>query len=400
MKVAYLVSRFPHLPESFVLREIDALEREGIEVLLCPLLRHREPVSHPAAAPWVERAVYTPFVSASLLRAAGAALARRPLRVSGTYGSALFRVAGTPNFLLGMAGIALKLPYLAARLEAEGVAHVHAHFATHPALAAWAISRLNGIGYSFTAHAHDIYVHTAMLREKMAAARFVVTVSEYNRRLLSRFGDVGKVHVVRCGIDLSRYAFRARDPGHPFSILSVASLQPYKGLEHLVRACGILRDRGRGPFRCEIIGGGEEREALERWIRTLALEECVRLAGPRPEEDVAAALNAADAFVLPSVVTPSGKMEGLPVSLVEALAVGVPAISTSISGIPEIVVPGETGLLVPPAEPERLAEAIEQVILDPAGARERAAKGRRLVEAEFSLDRSARELAERFRQAA
>ncbi len=388
MKIAYIVSRFPHLPESFILREIDALEAHGSEVILCPLVRHRERVSHPETRRWIERAWYTPFISPAIARDVLRELGRQPARATRAIVEPLARVATTPNFLVGTLGILPKSFHLARRLKAAGVDHIHAHFATHPTMAAWIIHRLTGISYSFTAHAHDIYVHTAMLRQKMADARFVVAISEYNRALLGRFGDVAKVHVIHCGVNLERYPLQQESPPGPFTILSVASLQPYKGLEYLIRACALLRDRQSGPFRCRIAGGGELRESLQQLIDQLQLREHVELLGPQTQDAVAALLQTAHLFVLPSIRTSSGKMEGLPVVLMEALAVGLPVISTSISGIPEIIRPGETGQLVPPADPAALADAIINVMRDPAAARAAGRRGRQLVEAEFSLDRN------------
>ncbi len=398
-KIAYIVSRFPHLPESFILRELDELDAQGFEVILCPLVRHKEKVSHPAAYRWIERAWYTPFISRQLLRDTLWHILHQPRRALTTILHALLKVVTTPNFLIGTLGILPTAFHLARRLQASGVTHIHAHFATHPAMAAWIINQLTGITYSFTAHAHDIYVDTAMLREKMGAAKFVVAISEYNRQLLARFGDVSKVHVVHCGVNLERYPLRTTPPDGPFTIVSVASLQPYKGLEYLIRACHLLRERGVNNFRCRIAGGGELHASLSELINSLRLNECVELLGPQTQEAVAALLQTAHLFVLPSIVTESGKMEGLPVVLMEALAVGLPVISTNISGIPEIVKPGVTGQLVPPANPAALADAIADVMAHPDAAYVRSHAGRELVEREFSLEHNVQHLSRLFQPA-
>ncbi len=397
-KIAYIVSRFPHLPESFILRELDELDAQGFEVILCPLVRHKEKVSHPAAYRWIERAWYTPFISRQLLRDTLWHILHQPRRAFSTILHALLEVVTTPNFLIGTLGILPTAFHLARRLQASGVTHIHAHFATHPAMAAWIINQLTGITYSFTAHAHDIYVDTAMLREKMGAAKFVVAISEYNRQLLARFGDVSKVHVVHCGVNLERYPLRTTPPDGPFTIVSVASLQPYKGLEYLIRACQLLRERGTN-FRCRIAGGGELHQSLRELITNLGLDEYVELLGPQPQEAVAALLQTAHLFVLPSIITESGKMEGLPVVLMEALAVGLPVISTNISGIPEIVKPGVTGQLVPPANPVALADAIADVMAHPEAANVRSHAGRELVEREFSLEHNVQHLSRLFQPA-
>lgn len=395
-KIAYIVSRFPHLPESFILRELDQLEAEGFEVILCPLVRHTEPVSHPAAFRWIQGAWYTPFISGQLLRDTLWLFRDKPFRALKTITSALVGVARTPNFLMGTMGILLKSFHLARRLKENDVDHIHAHFATHPAMAAWMINQLTGISYSFTAHAHDIYVDTAMLAEKIAAAEFVVAISEYNRQLLSKFGDVSKVDVVHCGVNLDAYPLQTVSPPAPFTIVAVASLQPYKGLEYLVRACAVLRDQGITSFKCRIAGGGELQATLQQLIISLGLAEYVELLGPQTQDAVAELLQTAHLFVLPSVIMPSGKMEGLPVVLMEALAVGLPVIASNISGIPEIVRPGVTGQLVPPRDAGALAAAIQKVMSDPETAHLLARRGRELVEQEFSLERNVQSLSKLF----
>jgi glycosyltransferase involved in cell wall biosynthesis len=223
-----------------------------------------------------------------------------------------------------------------------------------------------------------------------------VTISEYNKRLLASYGGDPKTHVIHCGVDPARYRFRERPPASPFSILSVASLQPYKGLRHLVDACALLRDRGQA-FRCTIVGGGELHAALSSQVAELGLGAHVSLVGPQPQERVTELLAQADVFALPSIITRAGKMEGLPVALMEALAVGVPAVATNISGVPELIRDGETGLLVEPGDAVQLAAAIERTTADPARAAERARAGRALVEAEFDLTRNVRQLVELFR---
>jgi glycosyltransferase involved in cell wall biosynthesis len=302
------------------------------------------------------------------------------------------KTATTPNFLVGTLGILPKSIYLARELERRGVTHVHAHFATHPAMAAFLIHRLTGIEYSFTAHAHDIYVHRAMLREKAAEARFVATISDHNRRLLAEYAPLEKIEVVHCGIDLDRYPVRATPPS-PFEIVSVASLQPYKGIECLIRACAHLRTLTDAPFRCRVAGGGELERPLRRLITELGLGDCVELLGPQTEEVVAALLQQAHCFALPSTVEPNGKMDGLPVALMEALAVGLPVVASDLSGIPELIEDGVSGLLVPPADPDALAAALAAVQAEPERAAELGRAGRARVEAGFTSERSAAQLA-------
>jgi colanic acid/amylovoran biosynthesis glycosyltransferase len=397
-RVAYIVSRFPHLPETFILREIDRLEADGAQVVLCPLLRQQDDVVHPAAQPWVRRAVYTPFISPTLLRDLLRVIVRDPRSAFDALLAPLARVARTPNFFAGTLGITAKVAHLARVVEERGIEHIHAHFATHPAMAAYMLHRLTGVSYSFTVHAHDLYVHTTMLERKLRDAAFVVTISDYNRALLRRYDTSTPVHVIRSGVALDGEPVQQYPPEGVFTLQAVGSLQPYKGFAYLVAAMGLLRDAGVGPVRLRIAGGGPEREALERQIALLDLRDHVELLGPQPEEEVARLLQSAHAFVLPSVVTATGKMEGLPVVLIEALAAGLPTIATDISGIPELIRDGETGRLVPPGDPDALAEAIRWVLEHGEQARTWAQSGRRLVEREHDLAINVRRLAALFRE--
>jgi glycosyltransferase involved in cell wall biosynthesis len=236
-----------------------------------------------------------------------------------------------------------------------------------------------------------------MLREKTAEADFVVTISEFNRRLLARFGDPAKVHVVRCGIELERYPLQEEPPPGPATILTVASLQEYKGVDRLIRACAVLAARSLPEWRCRIVGGGVLRRELERLVEELGLGGRVELCGPKPQDEVARLLQESHLFVLPSVVAHDGQMDGLPVALMEALAVGLPVVASDLSGVPELVRPGETGTLVPPGDAEALADALAGVLLDPEPARRLGRAGRRLVEEQFVLSDNVGALVELFR---
>lgn len=394
MKVAYVVSRFPHVTETFILRELDAVDRDPrIEIELLSLFPPVDPTVHPAARRWTEH-LHRPRA-----RDCVAALAwwgvRRPLRL---LSSAAIVAASSLRRPSIMARSLVTLPIAAAharRLGQLGIEHVHAHYATYPALAAWLCHRLAGVPYSFTVHAHDIFVHQDLLARKLGEARFVVAISDYNRRFLEPYGgDVQTpVHVVHCGIDPAAFEFRPRvaAPAGPVRAICVASLQEYKG--HAV----LLRALARGGERLErveldLVGDGVLRPSLERLARELGIAERVRFHGSRTEPQVRELLEAADVFVLPSVVARDGQMEGLPVALMEALASGLFVVSTRLSGIPELVRDGVTGALAEPGSDESLAGALERAL---AGSSEQAARaGRRVVEEEFDVHANGVRLAE------
>lgn len=401
MKVAYVVSRFPHVSETFIVRELDAVAQEpGIDLELFSLFRAVDPTVHPSARRWVARLRRTPPPAA----AQGFLwwLARRPVRLLGSSLLAALGAVRRPAILLRTLAT---LPIAAAKareIRALGVDHIHAHWATYPALTAWMCTRLTGIPYSFTAHAHDLYVDRSFLAVKVRDARFVVTISDYNRRVLRAFGGDRDtpVHVVRCGVDPDAYAFRPRATGPgPVQALCVASLRDYKGHRTLLEALA-LGDPRIDRVHLWLAGDGPLRDSLETLARRLGLEHRVDFLGGRTEPEVADLLARADLFVLPSVVARDGLMEGLPVALIEALAAGVPTVTTRLSGIPELVRDGETGLLAEPSDAAGLASALARTLADSDAAVERAAAGRRLVEAEFDVRTSGARLAALFRESA
>jgi glycosyltransferase involved in cell wall biosynthesis len=393
VKVAYVVSRFPHVSETFIVRELNELAAAGeFELSLYSLFAAVDPTVHPSARRWV----------AALRRgrprgaAAGVArwLLRRPLRTASTAVQIVRAFARSPALMArSLVAFAVAAGH-ASEIRALGTEHVHAHFATYPALAAWTIWRLTGVGYSFTAHAHDIYGDRSFLARLLRDARFAVAISDYNRRLLERHGGEGTpLHVVHCGVDPDAYAYRPRmPPKHgPVRCLCVASLQEYKGHRHLLDAlaCGGTQI---GRVELDLVGRGELRDPLEQRVAELGLSERVRFHGALTEPEVADLLSRAHLFVLASIVVRrTGFMEGIPVSLMEAMAVGVPVVGSRISGIPELVRDGETGLLAEAQDAAGLHAAVERVLCeDGASTRARLDAARRLVEAQFDVRASGR----------
>lgn len=395
--VAVMLSRFPTVSETFVLREIDEMERQAQPVRLVPLLREDPPAVHEEAKPWVRRALFTPFLSRAIAAANLRMLRRDPGRYLRLLGHLAARTLSSPGFFIRTLALFPKSVYLAERLEREGIRHVHAHFATHPATAALVASVLTDLTFSMTIHAHDIQVHLELLEEKLRRARFVRTISEFNRRFLrERYPEIdpAKLRVIHVGIEPERYrpapgspgaGESTEDPGDgPPLVLAVGSLKPYKGMSVLVDACAHLREAGVS-LRCRIAGGGPLRQELERQIARQGLEDVVSLLGPVPQQRVPALLERASVFVLPSVVQPDGQTEGIPVALMEAMAAGLPVLTSRLSGIPELVDDGVHGRLLEPGDAEALARAVAGALQAPERAREMGRAGRERVRREFSL---------------
>jgi glycosyltransferase involved in cell wall biosynthesis len=400
-KLAYVVSRFPLLTETFVLDEILTLSSLGWPVDLFAIRHEREPVVHARARQLEPSVHYANILSAT------AANTRLVMRRPKQWVRFLRRtVAGNACSLRFLARTLVVLPIAvswAEQMRALGVRHVHAHFGSYPAFAALVAAELQGIGFSFTVHAHDLFADNVMLAEKVRCANFVVTISEFNSNLLRRLvgpEDARRVHVIHCGVDGRTFHFRPRRWWRgEHQLLCVAALREYKGLKHLIEACWLLRESTPDEqFICRIVGEGPQRAALEEQIHSRGLERSVQLLGARDQRAIRELLEQSDVFVLPSVVAYTGYMDGIPVALMEAMASGVPVVASQLSGIPELVRGGETGLLIPPGRADAIRDAILQCWREPTRTAERAARARLLVEREFDLRENTRKLAELFAQ--
>jgi colanic acid/amylovoran biosynthesis glycosyltransferase len=397
-RIAYVVSRFPVATETFLLREFDCIDRMAdAHVELFSLFGGDSGSVHRTGERWLARV----HRSRALDVLSGPAwwLVRRPLRLLAVVAWVARSHARRPAVLvraLITVALAARHARAIARLRID---HVHACWATYPALAAWVCWRLTGVPYSFTGHAHDLFVHQLGLERKVRDARFVVMISEHNRRFLDAFGGAdAHVRIVHYGVDLEAYRFRPRGPRPAGTVraLCVASFHEYKGHRVLLEA---LAAGGPQMDRVELVlvGEGPLRPAIERLAARRGVRERLHFAGRLSEREVADHLDAADLAVLPSIVARNGDTEGIPNALIEAMASGVPVVSTRVSGIPELVRDGETGLLADPRDVEGLRRAVERTLGDPAAACVRAVAARRLVEREFAIDGAATRLLALFR---
>lgn len=396
-KVAYIVSAFPALSETFVLYEMIAMEKLGVRIELYPLRRLREKTSHPEAKSWTGRAHYHPFLSLRILAAHWRFIRRNPVRYFKAWYEVLRGTFGSLNFFLGALAIFPKAGFFAQQMVEQGITHVHAHFANHPTVAALIIHRLTGIPFSFSARGTDIQVDRRMLKHKIEAAEFVVSVSLHNKRLMVAECGRGvepKIEVVHGGVDIERLKARPKISAGPFRILCVARFEEVKGHAYLIEACERLRRRGI-CFECRLIGAGPLASAIRKQIRAANLAGEVRLLGERAYPDVLMELSQADVVVLPTAPTSNGKREGIPNVLKEAMACGLPVVASAVGGIPELVT-HETGILVPARDPEALALALERLSKNVTLRRTLGLAGREQVVRSFNLKVSTAHRAELF----
>jgi colanic acid/amylovoran biosynthesis glycosyltransferase len=403
--VAYLLRMYPQLSETFILGEILELERQGVQLEIFSLMQPTERIRHRDVGRVRRRLTYVPSLGAQP-RAVIAAHARLLRVAPGRYCRALCdalrrpfpgdfeddEVGGTWGALKHF----LKAGFIASRLEQKGIRHLHSHFAGAATSVALHVSRLTDVSYSFTAYARDIYLDRVRpddLRVKMGSARFTVTVSDYNRRHLAGLAPEAEIVRIYNGLDLEAFSPNGRSPERPPLILAVGRLVEKKGFGDLIRACALLRDWGQ-PFSCRIVGKGPLHGELRDLIIGLRLQGVVELAGPMPREALVHVFPRASVFAAPCLVARDGNRDGLPNVLVEAMAVGVPVVATPVTGIPELVDDGRTGILVPERDPDALARALRQLLENEAKAEALVRPARRRVEHSFDIRRNVGQLRE------
>ena len=384
---AYLFERFPSFGQTFCYREVAELHRQGITP---PIFSIRNPKDEPPQdwdAPIVRGVHYLPEEKELLEEVQRASKKRR---LSPAIIAALDEWGRRTDFLRLYQAV-----YVGLRLQDLGIDHVHAHFAGMAARTAFWIAKFFPITFSFTAHANDIFAPRKFeigLDKLVETARVIITETNYSEKFLQeRFPEYAdRIHRVYNGLNLAEFG-RANFSSDPPMIVAIGRLIVKKGFANLIRACALLVERGR-PFRCEIFGEGPLENQLLGQIGESGLKELVQLPGPKPQHQLRERLAAANVFVLPSVPEAEGGMDNLPTVIMEAMATGLPVISTRIGGIPEMVIDNETGFLVRPDDPVALADAIEKVINDRSLGQKLGHAGHGRAQTLFSIEKNVRDL--------
>ena len=392
-RIAYLLKKFPRLSETFILNELLGLEAQGLELAVLSRRPSDDEPRHPELArlraevevlpgsreldPWSPLFGADEALSAALME-------RLPGVVSA------FRRFEHPR----MPSLLAEAIHLLGRTRELELAHLHVHFATDAAVVACLLHELGGPSYSITLHAKDIYrdtVDPALLDRLVAGSAFSVTVCDANvRHIHALVGERARGRLRRHynGIDVGALSVGVGAPRDADHVLAVGRLVAKKGFADLISAAAELR-RTRPATRFTIVGDGEDHDALLAQVRALGLDDVITFLGPRDQGEVRALLFRATCMALPCVVGDDGNRDALPTVLLEALAAGLPVVSTPVTGVPEIVDHGRAGVLVPERDPPALARALA-ALLDDAGRRaDLALVGRARAEELFDMDRNA-----------
>jgi len=397
--IAYLASEIPSVSATFVYREIAAFRSVGFKV--APFSIHpvaRESVS-PDGMPFFDE---TDVLYCSRLRMAKSAISTAIRHPLGTLKATITAVTDTLRGSFSQPGQRWKVLAqlfaglaLAERLDRVKTRHLHIHFAHAPANVGMYAALASSIPFSITAHANDIYVEASLLGEKLARAQTFATISEANRSFLrEQFGELGRrAQIVRCGVDVNEFTPHSDSSNSSnLTVFALGRLVPKKGFDVLLWATAKLSSTMPG-LRVRIAGDGPQDDALKQLAADLGISDQVEFLGALTKDQVRSELAQAAIFALPCRIDSSGDVDGIPVCLMEAMAAGVPVISTRLSGIPELIKDGETGLLVDPEAHEQLAASIKAVLSSPKLAKSLTSKARAFVEQQFDLTANALTLA-------
>jgi len=391
MKIAYLAPEIPALSATFVYNEIFQLEKLGLDITPFSVHANNTQFSDTALQALKNKTHY--LYQTSTLTVFFDQLemfVKSPGNYLKAFLSLIKDILKTGFYTRLSLGLVYRFFYagtLAKQLDKHKCEHIHVHFAHVPTDLAMYASTLAGISFSVTAHANDLFQRGYLLKEKVERTKFFITISEYNRQLLISEGAEGnKITVLHCGVDPAQFSLRQGFmPSVTPKIGVVARLVEKKGIDHLINAVAYLKKQGKA-YQLAVVGDGPLLDEHKKLATSLALNSHdVDFLGAIDHKEIASFVKSLDVFVLPCQKDSLGDMDGIPVVLMEAMLTGVPVISTAVSGIPELVIDNETGLLAETGNVKALADCIQLSINDVDSTHNRVKKGVEKVQMDFSL---------------
>lgn len=402
-KTAIIASQFPETYETFVIRELNALADGGFPMRIYSLKKCRDRIRHPEAEALAGMTTTLAWDDPRVWLRALVGFFHFPIAAIKSLGWVIRYERGSLLSFAKALIIWMQSLALARQMQKDGIGHIHAHWATMPTTAAVIIARLLNIPFSFTAHAWDIFVRNPSLQRKVFLAKAVVTCTEFNRNALAEmcpreadkiFLNYHGVHVAKFskiesqansagGEPLARTNGESPHAGQPPLFLSIGRYVEQKGYADLIAAYEMLKGRGVA-FRAIIVGEGPLRKNIEKQISAAGLESYVQLTSGMSQQELIKLYRQAFAFVLPCVIAENGDRDGIPNVILEAMAAGLPVVSTTVSGVPEAVLDQQTGVCVSPHAPDQLADALASLVLDEGSAQEMGDQAGQLADDKFS----------------
>jgi glycosyltransferase involved in cell wall biosynthesis/peptidoglycan/xylan/chitin deacetylase (PgdA/CDA1 family) len=399
-KTAFVFSQFPCYDETFISREMEQLKKNGLNFVIYSIKQNRDRIRHSLTEDLTKDTRYMSLFSLKIILVNLFFLMFHPFRYISAFSHTFFNNLKSPNFFFKSIGLWPQAVSFAWQARKDKITHIHGQWATFPATFALIISKLNNIPFSFTGHAHDIYVDTTGLNEKIKKAEFVVTCTAYNKEYLlglmsGRRSQVAghrlkdKIIVNYHGVDLEKFKAQGQSPAgtvpSKFKILSVGSLLDCKGFDILIDACKILKEKGV-DFECTIAGGGPLEKSLKSQVAGSRLEGKIKFTGYITQDKLVPLYQQADVFALPVRLDIHW---GIPNVLLEAMAAKVPVITTTLPSIPELIQDRETGFIVPEKDPQALAEQLIRLFHNRGLSQQVGERGWEVVKNKFDAKKNA-----------
>jgi glycosyltransferase involved in cell wall biosynthesis len=409
-QIGYLIRSYPRLSQTFILNEILALEQIGVSIQIFALTNPREEIVQ-RQVNQIQAPVY--YLDESMQPRRFGNLLKENIEVARQhlkgYIRSLFYVATNKRIDQGYTASnrwecflqAVHFIYLFTldrQRNGKRIDHLHAHFAHDPTLIAYLVHQMTGIPYSFTAHARDLYqVHGDVLTDRIQQASAVVTCCGANLEYLKRIAPTqhAKFSLIYHGVNTRDFkpvssAEASSVPENPI-ILSVGRLVEKKGFQDLLQALLMVKERGQ-RFHCTIYGDGPLYRQLESWIEEHDMTVEITLKGNRTQEELITMFQTATLFVLTPAQTDDGDRDGIPNVLLEAMAVGLPVITTAVAGIPELVDNDQNGLLYRPHDVDGISSGILELLENVEKRRQFGSAASKKVREQFDIDQAARQL--------
>lgn len=404
LRVAYILHRYPCLTETFIMREMSHLRQHGVELQIFSLLPPRRGLQNEQADELLDITHYGRLLSVPVLLAQLQFLVCFPTRYVRSFWRLITQTWREPAVLLRAVALFPRSVAIAAQMQHLRIQHVHAHFIWLEGLAAGVVQDLVGIPFSIHPHGFDLFWRNQNdVRAELCNAKKVITVSRFHQRYIASLCPsipMDEIEIVYYGLDTDEFQPPESRPVNEIpQIFAVGRLTEKKGFEYLIDACAKLVAAGR-KFRCDIVGDGMLRASLERQIANANLTQHVHLRGAMTQNQIQQLYHRADVFALPCVVSRDGDRDGLPVVLIEAMACGLPVVTTNVTGIPELVHHQKTGLIVEERNADQLAAAIEQLLDDEELRKRLGVSAREIILTRCRSQRNSAKMARIFRELA